>query len=124
MVDDDDMSNRIFYFTAGKMLDDACLYRDRTRSTAAKAHVEVFAAGSGSVEDCSIDDAGIVYFTDKRQGVLKVSPDGGTTDSLANLYTTGEPKMMALWRAFAGAVGLVGRLRVQRQQTSHIVTEF
>ena len=95
MVDDDDMSNRIFYFTAGKMLDDACLYRDRTRSTAAKAHVEVFAAGSGSVEDCSIDDAGIVYFTDKRQGVLKVSPDGGTTDSLANLNTTGEPKGMA-----------------------------
>ena len=66
------------------------------------------------MEDCSIDDAGNVHFTDKQQGVLKVSPDGGTADSLANLNTTGEPRGMALWRALAGAVGLVGRLRVQR----------
>ena len=36
------------------------LFRDRTLTTAAKAHVQTFAEGSGSVEACKVDDAGVV----------------------------------------------------------------
>ena len=111
-VADDGMDNRIFFFTAGEMMDDACLYRDVTGSVSEKSDIEVFAKGSGSVEDCAVDEAGIVYFTDKRQGVLKVSADGGTTTSLSTLNATGEPKGMTrcdsldlvLWASGDGSV--------------------
>ena len=117
-VADDDAADRIFYFTAGEMMDNACLYRDREGSAAQKSNVEVFAKGSGSVEDCAIDEAGIVYFTDKRQGVLKVSSDGGTTSSLATLNTTGEPKGMARCDALDLVLWASGDGSVYRTRTS------